>query len=98
LKHHNWRISVHIFLSIGRSTCSVQVSSWASLVLGLWAGRKWSSSTTSSKEPPVAKVVYKSSYKVSKPYGFFNFLVDAVLTVATGGLWLIWIFVREMRK
>jgi ABC-type enterobactin transport system permease subunit len=33
-----------------------------------------------------------------KHYGFFKFLVDAVLTVCTGGLWLIWIFVREMRK
>jgi hypothetical protein len=31
-------------------------------------------------------------------YGLFNFLVDCVLTVITGGLWLIWVFVREMRK
>ena len=31
-------------------------------------------------------------------YGFFNFLVDATLTVATGGLWLIRVFVREMRN
>lgn len=33
-----------------------------------------------------------------KHYGFFKFLFDATLTVLTGGLWLIWIFVREMRK
>jgi hypothetical protein len=33
-----------------------------------------------------------------KPYGVFRFLVDATLTIITGGLWLIWIFVREMRS
>jgi len=33
-----------------------------------------------------------------KKYGFFNFVVDALLTFITGGLWLIWIFVREMRN
>jgi uncharacterized membrane protein YjgN (DUF898 family) len=32
-----------------------------------------------------------------KKYGLFNFLVDVTLTVITGGLWLIWIFVREVR-
>ena len=31
-------------------------------------------------------------------YGLFNFLVDITLTLVTGGLWLIWIFVREMRR
>lgn len=31
-------------------------------------------------------------------YGIINFLVDAVLTIITSGLWLIWIFVREMRR
>jgi hypothetical protein len=34
---------------------------------------------------------------MKKKYGFAKFLVDATLTVVTGGLWLIWIFVREMR-
>lgn len=33
-----------------------------------------------------------------RSYGFFNFLVDAALTLLTGGLWLIWVFVREMRN
>ncbi len=33
-----------------------------------------------------------------KRYGFFHFLLDCVLTLITGGLWLIWIFVREMRR
>jgi ABC-type enterobactin transport system permease subunit len=33
-----------------------------------------------------------------KRYTLFNFLVDAGLTVLTGGIWLIWIFIREMRN
>ena len=32
-----------------------------------------------------------------KPYGFFAFMGDIFMTLVTGGLWLIWIFVREMR-
>lgn len=31
-------------------------------------------------------------------HGFFNFLLDAGLKVITGGLRLIWIFVREIRN
>ena len=31
-------------------------------------------------------------------YGCLNFLFDVVLVTITGGLWLIWIFVREMRR
>lgn len=31
-------------------------------------------------------------------YGLINFLFDVILTVLTGGLWLIWVFVREMRR
>ena len=33
-----------------------------------------------------------------KTYGLKGFLFDILLTVLTGGLWLIWIFVREMRR
>lgn len=33
-----------------------------------------------------------------KRYGLINFAIDATLTIFTGGLWLIWIFVREVRK
>jgi uncharacterized membrane protein YjgN (DUF898 family) len=32
-----------------------------------------------------------------RKYGIFKFLIDVLLTVITGGLWLIWIFVREIR-
>lgn len=31
-------------------------------------------------------------------YGVLNFLFDVVMFLITGGLWLIWIFVREMRS
>ncbi|MGV3714139.1 hypothetical protein [Pseudolysinimonas sp.] len=30
-------------------------------------------------------------------YGLGKFLLDVIATLLTGGLWLIWIFVREMR-
>lgn len=32
-----------------------------------------------------------------KKYGVMSFVGDVLLTLITGGLWLIWIFVREMR-
>lgn len=35
--------------------------------------------------------------KTKKKYGVVNFLFDVVLTCVTGGLWLIWVFCREMR-
>lgn len=31
-------------------------------------------------------------------YGIGNFLLDIFMTSITGGLWLIWVFVREMRR
>jgi hypothetical protein len=31
-------------------------------------------------------------------YGFFKFCFDVFMTVMTAGFWLIWVFVREMRK
>lgn len=40
----------------------------------------------------IVYVVEKSSY------GFWKFVGDCFMTLLTGGLWLIWIFVREMRK
>lgn len=33
-----------------------------------------------------------------KSYGFFSFVGDVIMTLITGGFWLIWIFVREMRR
>lgn len=36
--------------------------------------------------------------KQRKSYGFFRFVWDIAMVLLTHGLWLIWIFVREMRK
>jgi hypothetical protein len=33
-----------------------------------------------------------------KRYRAHNFILDAILTLLTGGLWLIWVFAREMRR
>jgi len=30
-------------------------------------------------------------------YGFWKFVGDCLMTLLTGGLWLIWVFIREMR-
>lgn len=43
----------------------------------------------------------KSRRKTKAPkrsYGLFNFAFDLILCFITGGLWLLWIFVREMRR
>lgn len=32
-----------------------------------------------------------------KSYGFWKFIFDCFMIFITCGLWLIWIFVREMR-
>jgi hypothetical protein len=36
-------------------------------------------------------------YHPVKPYGALSFLGDVFMFMITGGLWLIWIFVRESR-
>jgi len=33
-----------------------------------------------------------------KQYGFWSFIGDIFMLFLTCGLWLIWIFVREMRR
>lgn len=35
---------------------------------------------------------------MSKKRRTFGLLVDLILTVATGGLWLIWIIIRYLRS
>jgi hypothetical protein len=32
-----------------------------------------------------------------RKYGFGNFILDLIGILLTGGLWFIWIFIREMR-
>jgi len=41
------------------------------------------------------RVVY---IQPSKRYGFWAFVGDVIMTILTGGLWLILVFVREMRR
>ena len=31
-------------------------------------------------------------------YGVSNLIIDIILTIFTSGFWLIWVFVREMRR
>lgn len=33
-----------------------------------------------------------------KRYTFLSFIGDVIMIAITGGLWLIWIFAREMRN
>lgn len=35
---------------------------------------------------------------MDKSYGIMNFLFDVIMVILTGGFWLIWIGVREMRR
>lgn len=35
--------------------------------------------------------------KKRKEYGFGNLLLDFILTMLTGGLWLIWVLIRFLR-
>lgn len=37
-------------------------------------------------------------YVQPKTYGFWKFMGDVFMTFITYGIWLIWIFIREMRK
>ena len=39
-----------------------------------------------------------SNNKQRRAYGLFAFLFDVLMTGFTGGLWLIWVFVRETRN
>jgi hypothetical protein len=39
-----------------------------------------------------------STVVYQKHYGLGKFLFDCLMTILTGGFWLIWVFVREMRK
>jgi hypothetical protein len=36
-------------------------------------------------------------YVERRPYGCMYFLFDLFMICITGGIWLLWIFIREMR-
>lgn len=35
---------------------------------------------------------------MGRRYGFFNLLLDVLLVLITGGLWIFWIIFREIRQ
>jgi hypothetical protein len=41
---------------------------------------------------------FSKGLHMKKKYGILNFLLDLVLTGLTGGLWLIWIVFRFLRR
>jgi hypothetical protein len=46
------------------------------------------------------RVGYRPPYTLEsyRPYGCLGFLGDVIMTILTCGFWLIWVFVREMRR
>jgi hypothetical protein len=43
-------------------------------------------------------IIFASGNQKKKGYGFFHFIWDCFMVLITAGFWLIWIFIREMRK
>lgn len=43
-------------------------------------------------------IFFRKDCIMKKKYGILNFLLDLVLTGLTGGLWLIWIVFRFLRR
>lgn len=41
---------------------------------------------------------YRTRVVKVRKYGVLNFVWDLFMTCITGGFWLIWVFVREMRN
>lgn len=41
---------------------------------------------------------YRCSCRSYRHYGFFNFAFDLFMIFITCGVWLLWIFIREMRN
>jgi hypothetical protein len=33
-----------------------------------------------------------------KPYRLHNFVIDVIATSVTGGVWLIWVVIREVQR
>lgn len=57
---------------------------------------QWRQRVSDSEEPDSVDIHIYVHEKTN--YGFSKFVGDVVMTFLTAGFWLIWIFVREMRK
>lgn len=70
-------------------------SHWLGLVPHLGPGRRLRSS-----QPHLTDISQHSRKDtiMRRHYGIINFVFDVFMTIITSGLWLIWIFVREMRR
>lgn len=44
------------------------------------------------------RVVFVTAPRSRSTYGFWNFVLDCFMTIITCGFWLIWVFVREIRR
>jgi hypothetical protein len=53
---------------------------------------------TSIKEHNMDRPIIVKVYNTRRPYGCLAFIFDIIMTCITSGFWLIWIFVREMRR
>lgn len=51
-----------------------------------------------SEDSPPPRPIYVNAPRNRRRYGCFGFLFDCFMTAITSGLWLIWVFVREMRN
>lgn len=80
---------------------ALRVPSWSEPHRGKWLSIVRLSGTRKRlRWFEMARYVYQdvTCMKVDKPYGCLAFIFDIIMTFITGGLWLIWIFVREMRR
>lgn len=48
--------------------------------------------------PYCGRAMYRCCCGSSNNYGCAHFLFDIFMLIITGGLWIIYIFVREMRR
>lgn len=51
-----------------------------------------------SEDSPPQRVYVQAPQRSRRRYGCFGFLFDCIMTIITSGLWLIWVFAREMRR
>ena len=58
----------------------------------------WTERYTKAGDVNLVVPINAKNVAMEPHYGFWRFLLDCFLVLVTGGLWLIWIFVREMRR
>lgn len=46
----------------------------------------------------IVPVQQRVTFRKDRGYGFTNFVGDAFMTCLTGGIWLVWVVIREVRR